>query len=173
MSNPSIEQLEDYHEKFYGEFQEYLQRVEAAFLDGEKLSGPDLHRGKHFLAHGMSGQFRAKQELLAKLEPASKSPRVEFLKRLHKRCVDLIRQLHDSVNRLSNPEVNDETRQKQPRKILRHLHKIDALLDIIFESEEEILSDEVMSELDARERDRFFETLNDALEQKKGCPRHS
>ena len=169
MGSSQAAELKEYHEKFYEEFSDYHDRVESAFLDGEELTGPELHRGKHFLAHGMVDQFRAKQELISAVEGTGDGL-PDYLDRLHQQCVRLIRDLHDSVNQLANPNATEEERRREPRRILRLLHKLDTMLEVVFEIEEQEVYGQALSDLPPEQHEQFFQELDHALNQNTGCP---
>lgn len=166
MSEEFVERLREYHEEFYSKFIDYMNEVEHGFMDQDDLTPEDLHRGKHFLAHGIAEQFRAKQELLFESSQVLSNPLLDSIRQLHERCLHSIRQLHDSVNQLTHADASEEDRVQQPRTILRHLHQIDALLGITFEIEENCFG---KVNLEEKKQAQLFERLDEGLKENTGC----
>lgn len=167
------EDLLSSYRECYETFEDYTQKVESAFLDDEELSGKDLHRGKHFLAHGVVGMLTAEQDhLFGLLNNQNSSPATSVLSKLHENCTEAIRELHDSVNRLSNSEVDPEKRSQQPRIILRHLHEIDAFLKTIVDLAEELYTADILDKLPRNESEELISKFNQALEEDRVCSRH-
>ncbi|MFB6356543.1 MAG: hypothetical protein ABEJ65_08505 [bacterium] len=171
MSRSLSDLLDSYHQEYLSNFRRYHDRITNAFLGDGDLTGEQLHQGKHFLAHGIVGQFNAKQQLLFDRSEDSSEHLFRTLKHLHDRIVQSIRKFHDIVNEMARRQQEGKApREEYPRDILRLLNELNGLLETTFDIEEKLVQHGGLSPGDSEDIRNLEKKLEKASQQNTGCP---